>query len=153
MKALLSDEDLVSCLENIREEIQGIESLNDGKVIFLNLDSFYAYIDDVSFIKRGSNSGIKHHLALIEPYIPITVSEKYIELFMTAASKKDTVFGEDINIFLEKVIKINFINQIHQARTPDAWAELIKICCAVRDMYDEESSRRTLYSEYFSQLF
>jgi hypothetical protein len=153
MKELLSDMDLVSSLENIKEEVQGMECLNDGKVIFLNLDSFYSYIDDMSFIHRGRGSSLKHYLTRIEPYIPISVSEKYIELFMAAANRKDSVFTEDINKFLDKVIKINFINQIYQARTPETWAELLKICRAIRDMYDDESSRKSLYAEYLSKLF
>lgn len=155
MKEILSDMDLVSCLENIREEIQDLEFLNNGQVIFLNLDSFYAYIDDISLIKCGRGSDLKHRFSIIEPYIPMTVSEKHLELFMNAAAKKDNSIINDLDKFLDKVIKINFLNLIYQARTPQAWEDILQVCRTMRDFCEEESiqMKKSMYSSYFSKLF
>jgi hypothetical protein len=72
---------------------------------------------------------------------------------MTAANKKDGVYAEDINKFLDKVIKINFINQIYQARTPGTWDNILQLCRAVREMYEDDSTKKSLYSAYLSTLF
>lgn len=155
MKEILTDMDLVSCLENIKEEIQGLELLNNGQVVFLNLDSFYTYLDDISFIKYGRGSDLKHRLSIIEPFIPMTVSEKHLELFMNAAEKKDNSVINDLDNFLNKLIKINFLNSIYKARTPQEWEDILQICRTMRDFYEEESVRmkKSIYSSYFSKFF
>ena len=155
MKKLITDRELVSCLENIKEEVQVLDLTNNCQVLFLNLESFYNYIDDVSFVKTGHSSNLRTMMDMIGEFIPMNVSEKHIELFMMAASSKDEKMLDYVDSYIEKITKISFINSIYHAHSKKAWEDIKNVCRAMRDYHEEGSTlaKKSAYSSYFSKFF
>jgi len=135
---IISEKELVDCLEKIRKEIHTIEFLYNGHVVFLNLDSFYNYLNDLTMMTTGSPSRLRDLIAEIEQFIPMSVSESHMEMFVNAAISGSEEVLHNIEKYFDKVSKINFINSVFQAHSRAAWSEILKICCAMREIKEEE---------------
>ncbi|MDR1210250.1 MAG: hypothetical protein LBK41_08085 [Clostridiales bacterium] len=131
---IISEKELIRKLEELKSEIQGTPFLHRGHVVFLNLDSFYNYMSDMS------DGGVraKNLMDDIGPYIPMSVSESHMEMFVNAALGGGEDILHNIERYFEKISKINFINAVYTARADAAWRELVRVCCAMRDLKEEE---------------
>lgn len=140
METILSDSELVDCLENIRAELQNIDFLYNGQVVFLNLVSFYNYINDVMYMTNGAESPLKEMIELIRPYIPMTISEEHMEMFLNAAINGNEEALHNIENYFDKIAKINFINSIFQATNQESWEQIIQICRTMRRIKEEQNN-------------
>lgn len=135
---IISEKELIDHLEEIKKEIQTIEFLYNGHVVFLNLDSFYNYLNDLTVMTTGNPSRLRELITEIEPFIPMSVSESHMEMFVNAAISGSEEVLHNIEKYFEKISKINFINTVFQAHSQSAWREILKVCCTMREMKEEE---------------
>ena len=154
MKQMITDEELVSCLENIKSEVQGIEALNQGQVIFMNLEGFFTFANDLSRQQTGRESNLPHLLALIEDYIPMTVSDKQLEIYLHAALSGHADMAGQMNRYINKVSKISFLNAVYQARSGPEWQNILQICRMARDIKaaEQHTHQQGAHGSYFSPL-
>ena len=135
---VLSETELVDCLEEIRSEVSAIEFLYNGHVVFLNLDSFYNYLNDLTTMTTGEPSRLRDLIRRVEPYIPMSVSESHMAMFVNAAINGSEDVLHNIENYFDKISKINFINSVFRAQDEDKWEELIGVCKTMREIKEED---------------
>jgi hypothetical protein len=126
MTALLSDgqlqEHIMSLKDNIDDFDQGYR-----KLVFFNPFSFYDHV-----IRYPMVNGL---LDTIEPYIPLSLGAESLELFLYAANQPEP--AENYADYCMLKARVDFVDSLQKANTPERWARLCGICGAIRDIKEQ----------------
>jgi len=126
----ISEQTLRACLDELYELLQQL----GGSLIFFDINSFYAFID--YYLSENENRRVIQLLNIIEPFIPITVSDENIDIFLEAAMRNDV---REVLRLEEKFIsnsKTRFI-QTTIAKDIESWRSIVNACQTIR-MYKSE---------------
>lgn len=130
----ISDSSLVCCMEDLRDALASVDNRN---IIFMNLDSFYAHISEFESKKWDKGKNVEELINIIEPYIPIVVTDQNIESFLNAAiSDNEEMLTQMENAFVQNS-KIKFIQSIMGVQNAEQWQEIVGVCRTIR-AYKEE---------------
>jgi hypothetical protein len=137
MEALLSGPVLDSYLEDIKQLFHDYDFGRLKKMIFLNADSFFSFIDNG---REPGETGLsfKEIIEAIEPFIPLVISDDSLDAYLlTAITRDEEELDRLQNQFLQNA-KVKFVKNIFNARTDDDLEEIFEICRTIRD-YKEKS--------------
>lgn len=132
MEQKISESELNSYLEILKDTLQNFDTSSISNVIFINFESFYSYLDNTCLLKGKTISEI---LSIIEPYIPLSlcVDDESLEIFIQASlSSSDEEIRKLEDKFYRKA-KIEFIDTLRKAKTKEQWDYIVKICQSLRD--------------------
>jgi hypothetical protein len=129
MPALLTDRQLHEHILALKDNLDDYDQDHSHKLAFFNAYSFYDHVT--------RQPVVAHLLNAIEPYIPISLNPSALEMFIHAAG--DCGQTEDYaDLFMIKA-RVDFMDSLQKANTPEEWSRLVGICGAIRDV------KETLY--------
>lgn len=107
------------------------------KMIFLNAESFFSFID-IGYEPGETGLSFKEIIEAIEPFIPLVISDDCLEAYLLTALSRDSEELERLqNQFMQNA-KIKFVKNIFNARSDADLEEIFDICRTIRD-YKEKS--------------
>jgi len=95
---------------------------------FISIDSFYFYMN-LAFPKKTRE--IAALMNVLEPYIPLVVSQNAMEGILCAYEEGDYARLLSIEENLAGRSKLSFIHSALNMKN-DNWADMVKICCQIR---------------------
>ncbi|MDR1560300.1 MAG: hypothetical protein LBS84_11515, partial [Clostridiales bacterium] len=115
----ITDQELAAYLTKLKRTINGAGSGTPENVIFFNAVSFYYHIRDLSCHGRLT---VDEVLSRIEPYIPIRLTQEMFDMFLDniLAAKN----GDELNSELMIKAKGDFLMDMWEANTPEAWGNI-----------------------------
>lgn len=134
MDNILTQERLLEELEKFKFTLENFDYSDIKNIIFINLDSLYCYIENIEDNPfKLQYKKLQNILDIIEPYIPFTTENEYIN--MTDMNENFTDL-EDIKRAFSQKKRINFINYIRTITTESEWQDVINICKDIRNTYE-----------------
>lgn len=138
MATLLTKQELESHILDFRNLLSQFDYSQIKNVTFLNLEAFYAYMDNV----KGNPfelqyNALQEKLDYIQPYLPF-ISNKRATEFMNALS--NTTSDDEINLVKKlytKKLRDDFISFSRTATTDDQWRHIINTCEEIRMRKEE----------------
>ncbi len=138
MSTLLTKQELENYILDFRAILAHFDYSSLKNVTFLNLDAFYAYMDNV----KGNPfecqyNALQEKLDYIQPYLPFTSGKRASE-FMDALN--NAANDEEINSikkFFTKKLRDDFIAFTRCATTDDQWEHIISTCEQIRQRKEE----------------
>lgn len=135
MDNILTQERLLEELEKFKFTLENFDYSDIKNIIFINLDSLYCYIENIEDNPfKLQYKKLQNILDIIEPYIPFTTENEYIN--MTDMNENFTDL-EDIKRAFSQKKRINFINYIRTITTESEWQDVINICKDIRNTYEQ----------------
>ncbi|MDR0958312.1 MAG: hypothetical protein LBM16_03785 [Clostridiales bacterium] len=121
-------------LEKIRDFLSTLKNYDTNGIIFINLESFYMFIEN----QLGVGCELRKTVKSITPYIPLTVSDDNLRLFIEAAVHNDNeAIAEMENAFLESSMA-RLINSIYGAiGDEESWQEIVSVCMKIFEYKQE----------------
>lgn len=138
MATLLTKQELRNHILDFRDLLAHFDYSSLKNVTFLNLDAFYAYMDNV----KGNPFELQYNalqkkLDFIQPYLPFISGSRASE-FMTALSKATNDYEvEHIKKIFTKKLRDDFIAFSRTATTDDQWLHIINTCEQIRQRKEE----------------
>ena len=133
MQQVLSSKELYTHLNDFREVLQGFDYSRIGNVRFLNLESVYAYMENVENnpFKRQYYE-LQEILDTLQPYLPFLSSER-AKMFLIKMStvKNDEDIEQLKNEYKEK-LRMDFIDTARKTTCDKDWELIINICEQIR---------------------
>ena len=127
-KEVLPKTHLYNRLERVRSSVNRLQDYNVSNIIFLNVESIINFIDT-----KPENNGFRECLKEVEPYIPLEISDENMDLFIDAAIAGDTAAVTALeNAFIKNSLT-KFISEVYNAKSDEAWADILKTCGEIRD--------------------
>lgn len=134
MECVISGPVLETCLLDIRVILDRQDAETLKKVIFLDLEGFYSFVEKKrGLLKSGSGKNFKELIETIEPFIPLVLSDDNLELYLLTALEQDS--GELAQLERKFVLdsKIKFIKNLLSARSEEEWENIFRICRTIRE--------------------
>ena len=130
----IDEQELNTCLTRLKRTINAMRSLMPKNIVFFNAVSFYFYVKDAPCYGRLSIDDV---LGRIEPYIPIRLTQEMFDMFLDniLAAKN----GEELNTELMIRAKGDFVYEVQEANTPEAWAVIVNTCNTIREMKENRA--------------
>ena len=145
MSEQINETELLDRLEHVKETLQSAEfnSVNNDNIVFLNLDSFYKYIDELN----GSDGfySFSDIMESIKPYIPLAISEDELGQYLSAAVANDFAELRRLELAFINLSAVKFINAAYQADM-DEWRDLVEACKTIRACKEQNTSEQS-YAE------
>ena len=122
----LSEQTLQHCLEELRCILQ---TLGNG-LLFFDINSFYAYIG--YYMNETDSHKALHLLSVVEPYIPIIVSDDNIDTFLEAALRNDVNEVVKLEARFISDSKMRFVQSITAQKDDETWRNTVDTCQTIR---------------------
>jgi len=135
MTTLLSGDALDSYLADIKQLLREYDFNRLKKMIFLNADSFFGFID-IGREPGATGLTFKQIIDAIEPFIPLVVSDECLDAYLLTAITRDEEELEKLQHQLIQNAKIKFVKNIFNSRTEEQLEEIFNICRTIRDYKD-----------------
>lgn len=131
MTKKLTENELTSYLEVLKNILQNFDYSSIPNIIFLNMESFYSYIDNYC---SNNSKTIKEIMSAIEPCIPLTlcVDDSTLELFIQASTSYSQEDIKKMEELFYKRARIDFMDTIRKANTKDKWDFILQTCQNLR---------------------
>lgn len=129
MGKILSNQGIEYILTTIRNFLLEYPYKNISNVTFMNEYSFYLYMKNQNL----GNSTLENIMQKIEDCIPITLTDKTHELFISSFNSKS---DEEANIILERLkdeCKAEFLREIRLVKSDIQWKNLTELCKKIRE--------------------
>ncbi len=129
MEKILSNQGIEYILTTIRNFLLEYPYKNISNVTFMNEYSFYLYMKNQNL----GNSTLENIMQKIEDCIPITLTDKTHELFISSFNSKS---DEEANIILERLkdeCKAEFLREIRLVKSDIQWKNLTELCKKIRE--------------------
>ena len=126
MEELLSEEALDDCIAQLRNILTNV----GGGILFFDIRSFFAYIE--YYLGEADRRNVARLLNVLEPYIPIVVSDEDIETFLEAAVRNDIDEVRLLEARFKASSKIKFIRAL-AIEEDQLWAETLDTCRSLRN--------------------
>ena len=127
MHDLLTDRELNEHILELKDNIDGYGEQNQHKLVFFNAYCFYDHIIQIHPVDTLMDT--------LEPYIPLSLSPEALELFIHSA-QPETFSDECADVFLLKA-RVDFLDSLQKANTPESWSHLVGVCGAIRDVKEQ----------------
>lgn len=138
MQHVLSSKELYMHLNDFRKTLQEFDYSHIGNIRFLNLDSVYAYMENVEnnpFQKQYKE--LQEILDTLQPYLPFLSSERAKEFLIQIAQVTDDAEIEKLKLeYLEK-LRMDFIDAARKITCTQDWNLIIKTCEQIRSRKEE----------------
>ena len=133
MATLLTKQELENHIRDFRELLSHFDYSSIKNITFLNLDAFYAYMDNV----KGNPfelqyNALQEKLDYIQPYLPFTSSKRASEFMNSLSNTKNDEEIELVKKLYTKKLRDDFITFSRTATTDDQWTYIIKTCEEIR---------------------
>lgn len=128
MEKIPSNQGIEYILTSIRNFLWEYPYKNISNVIFMNEYSFYSYMKNQNL---GTNT-LENIMEKIEDCIPITLTDKTHELFISSFNSKSE---EEANLILERLkdeCKAEFLKEIRLIKSDVQWKNLTELCKKIR---------------------
>lgn len=138
MATLLTKQELRNHILDFRELLAHFDYSSLKNVTFLNLDAFYAYMDNV----KGNPfelqyNALQEKLDYLQPYLPFISSSRASE-FMAALNNATNDYEVDaIKKFFTQKLRDDFIAFSRTATTDEQWMHIINTCEQIRRRKEE----------------
>lgn len=121
----MSENELISKLEILKNSLLDFKDYNKSNIIFINADAFYSYIDNFS-----DDVILSKILIDIEQYIPLSlcIDNNTLEIYIKACTTASPTELKKLEDKFYKKARLNFINKISNANTPQDWQDIINAC-------------------------
>ncbi len=129
MEKILANQGIEYILTTIRNFLLEYPYKNISNVTFMNEYSFYLYMKNQNL----GNSTLENIMQKIEDCIPITLTDKTHELFISSFNSKS---DEEANIILERLkdeCKAEFLREIRLVKSDIQWKNLTELCKKIRE--------------------
>lgn len=129
MEKILSNQGIEYILTTIRNFLLEYPYKNISNVTFMNEYSFYLYMKNQNL----GNSTLENIMQKIEDCIPITLTDKTHELFISSFNSKSY---EEANIILERLkdeCKAEFLREIRLVKSDIQWKNLTELCKKIKE--------------------
>ncbi|MCL2575736.1 MAG: hypothetical protein FWE33_04815 [Defluviitaleaceae bacterium] len=125
---ILTENGLKCFLDDLRNELAFLKNELPKDIHFISADSFYFYLNLAYPIKCQQVMGL---MTVLEPYIPLVVSEKGLNTLMNAYAQNDLNRLTDVEQSLAARSKLLFLNSAITT-DEDNWSNVVDVCCALR---------------------
>lgn len=128
MEKIPSNQGIEYILTSIRNFLLDYPYKNISNVIFMNEYSFYLYMKNQNL----GNNTLENIIQKIEDCIPITLTDKTHELFISSFYSKSE---EEADIILERLkdeCKAEFLKEIRLIKSDIQWKNLTELCKKIR---------------------
>ena len=129
MHRTISSEELKNNLEVLRKILKDFDTSKIGNVIFYDIDSFYAFLKNETY----ADTSIEDIMDKIQPFIPISITEDSLDLFLQASAVNDMNEMSALESKFKNRTRIDFINTIKNVRNDIEWSGIVEICETIRD--------------------
>ena len=127
MPSLLTESQLEDNILTLKDNIDAFEQDNQYSLAFFNAWCFYDHIT-----RMPSINGL---LDTIEPYIPLNLDTGALDAFIQTAQEQERMEG-CADAFMLKA-RVDFVDSLQKANTPERWSRLVGICGAIRDIKEQ----------------
>ncbi|NLK21127.1 MAG: hypothetical protein GX308_03340 [Epulopiscium sp.] len=141
MTEVLTSEQLIYELNNLKCLINDFDYSELNNVTFLNLESLYTYIaefDGNPFQRQYE--ALQAALDVVQPFIPFATGDKAKE-FLLQVSKAES--DDEIQWLKQEYtdrMRLDFVNAIRLTSSDDEWDGLIQICESIRQSREDNFS-------------
>jgi hypothetical protein len=125
---IISETSLICFLWDLRRILSYFDGELPENIDFISLDSFYFYL---SLAYPAKSREIGALMGIVEPFIPIIVSQKNIENIITAYILGDFERLYNLEQMLIGRSKLQFINAAITC-SKENWDNMVDICCFIR---------------------
>ncbi len=133
MPTLLTKQELENHLYEFHQLLQNFDYSCIKNVTFLNLDSFFAYMENVE-----GNPFEKHYEALqkkldaLQPYLPFVSSNRANEFLEALSHTQNDDEVKQIKVNYTKILRDDFIKFSRTVTTDEGWNHVINTCEEIR---------------------
>lgn len=134
MENILSEEELVSELNNFKFILHNFDYTDIKNLIFINLDALYFYIENIKGNPfKAQYEKLEKLLDIIEPYIPF-ISENGFVNIIEIENLSDSKELENIQKIFSSKKRANFTNIVRIINNNNTdWENIINICKDIRN--------------------
>ena len=125
---IISESSLICFLWDLRRALAPFRGEMPGDIYFINADSFYFYLRRTFPGKHQEIGGL---MGVLEPFIPVIVSERNLLSLLAAYAGGSTDRLAQVEQAMADRSRVLFINSAMTADN-DHWENMIGICCQVR---------------------
>jgi len=137
MSNLINEKTLINCLEHMRAVLRGFDAKTAGNIIFLNLESFYGYINKTRVTGNLTDCPFEKIAGLVEPYIPLAVTEDDMADYISAALDNRIADLTELEDEFVRVSMIKFINAVRNSDSDEDWNSLKETCVTIRNCKEQ----------------
>ena len=132
MTSLLSGAVLDSYLADIKQLLHDYDFDRLKKMIFLNPDSFFGFID-IGYEPGETGLSFKEIINAIEPFIPLVISDECLDTYLLTAITRDEEELDRLQSQFIQNAKIKFVKNVFNSRTDEQLEEIFDVCRTIRD--------------------
>ncbi|MCL2236552.1 MAG: hypothetical protein FWB98_08970 [Defluviitaleaceae bacterium] len=125
---MISEPSLVCFLEDLRNTMADFRGEMPKGIHFINIESFYFYVNSAYPAKRQEIGGL---MGVLEPFIPVTVSEYNLMSLLAAYASGDMQSLARLEQGLIDRSRLLFL-QAAISSSNSHWQHVINTCCQVR---------------------
>lgn len=138
MATLLTSQELKNHILDFKEILAHFDYSSLKNITFLNLDAFYAYMENV----KGNPfelqyNALQEKLDYIQPYLPFTSAGRASEFMTALGNAADDEEVDTIKKLFTKKLRDDFITFSRTATTDDQWTHIIDTCEQIRRRKEE----------------
>ena len=133
MQHVLSSQELYGHLNDFRKTLQEFNYSNLGNIRFLNLESVFAYMENVE------NNPFQRHYAqleesldILQPYLPFLSSKRAKDFLIHISKVTDDEEVERLKLEYGRKLRIDFISTTKKINSEEDWNLIIDICQQIR---------------------
>jgi hypothetical protein len=127
MPSLLTEIQLQENIISLKDSLDEFDHASGRKLFFFSSFCFYDH-----FCRFPSVNGL---LDRVEPYIPLSLGAESMEMFIHAAGQESEM--ETYADYFMLKARVDFVESLQNANTPERWARLLSICGAIRDIKEQ----------------
>ncbi len=136
MQSIISSEELLINLNLLRDTMQNYDYKELKNIYFFDNYTLFYYIKRLKVL---DNSGltIDEVLKKIEYCIPLTLTEKTYNIFISAAASIDEKETDNLCTRFVDESKMNFLKAIKAAKDGDEWQKILNLCENMRNKAED----------------
>ncbi|HHX60562.1 MAG TPA: hypothetical protein GX707_07535 [Epulopiscium sp.] len=138
MQQVLSSKELYTHLNDFRKTLQGFDYSHIGNIRFLNLESVYAYMENVEnnpFQRQYMQ--LQEILDILQPYLPFLSSDRAKDFLIHISTVKEDEEVERLKLIYSQKLRMDFINTARKITSDEDWDSIINICEQIRSRKEE----------------
>lgn len=140
MLSRLSKQELENDLYQLRDLVTGLDYSHISNVTFLNMESFYSYIQTTEGSPFSDHyQEMQKIMDRVEPYLPFAIGKTAIQ-FLTEAAFIET--DQDMERLKAEYIpraRIDFIHLLQNIKTENEWIYILELCESIRKEKEDEN--------------
>lgn len=138
MQHVLSSKELCMHLNDFRKTLQEFDYSHIENVRFLNLESVYAYMENVENNPfRNQFQELQARLDTLQPYLPFLSSQRAKEFLIQIAQVTNDEEVEKIKLEYLKKLRLDFINTSRKITCQEDWNLIVQTCEQIRSRKEE----------------